>query len=146
MWVAGGTFVAITCCNVDAHLVPHRESPSDGKNLARVFPGRPDGTLTERVAHCIFEDFIKRDVTLYCDLHTAGQDMRMIPTIGYVLQPMPLNPSSVEQARVIRTNISGRCAALLRRSQEMFRAGRPPPKPSASRQSGQTRPTSGLRS
>ena len=54
----------------------------------------PDGTLTERVAHCIFEDFIKRDVTLYCDLHTAGQDMRMIPTIGYVLQPMPLTPSS----------------------------------------------------
>ena len=128
MWVAGGTFVAITCCNVDAHLVPHRESPSDGKNLARVFPGRPN------VAHCIFEDFIKRDVTLYCDLHTAGQDMRMIPTIGYVLQPMPLNPSSVEQARVIRMNISPRglrCLVAQMMISRNVRAGRPPPKPSA---------------
>ena len=93
-----GTFVGITCCNVDAHLVPHRNSQSDGQNLARVFPGKADGTLTERVAHCIMHDFIER-ASMMCDLHTAGSDMRMIPIIGYTLDPPPHNPQSLEQAR-----------------------------------------------
>ena len=93
-----GTFVAIVCCNVDAHLVPHRNSATDGMNLARVFPGKPNGTLTERVAYCIQRDFIKR-ATLMCDLHTAGLDMRMIPIIGYTLNPPPHNPSSLAQQR-----------------------------------------------
>ena len=55
-----GTFVAIMCCNVDAHLVPDRNSAYDGQNLARVFPGKVDGTLTERVAYCIQHDFIEK--------------------------------------------------------------------------------------
>jgi N-alpha-acetyl-L-2,4-diaminobutyrate deacetylase len=93
-----GTFVAIMCCNVDAHLVPQRTSAYDGQNLARVFPGKADGTLTERVAYCIQHDFIKR-AALYCDLHTAGLDMRMIPIVGYTLDPPPHNPNSLEQAR-----------------------------------------------
>eukprot|EP01050_Picozoa_sp_SAG11_P002541 SAG11_NODE_130_length_15497_cov_10.780556_7_plen_369_part_00 len=93
-----GTFVGIMCCNVDAHLVPHRNSAYDGQNLARVFPGKPDGTLTERVAFCIQHDFIEK-ATLMCDLHTAGLDMRMIPIVGYTLNPPPHNPDSLEQAR-----------------------------------------------
>ena len=73
-----GTFVAIMCCNVDAHLVPDRNSAYDGQNLARVFPGKVDGTLTERVAYCIQHDFIEK-CSLMCDLHTAGLDMSEQP-------------------------------------------------------------------
>jgi predicted deacylase len=93
-----GTLVGIMCCNVDAHLVPDRNSASDGQNLARVFPGRAEGTLTERVAYCIQHDFIEK-ATLMCDLHTAGLDMRMIPIVGYTLDPPPGNPDALEQAR-----------------------------------------------
>jgi hypothetical protein len=63
-----------------------------------VFPGRAEGTLTERVAYCIQHDFIEK-ATLMCDLHTAGLDMRMIPIVGYTLDPPPGNPDALEQAR-----------------------------------------------
>jgi predicted deacylase len=79
-----GTWVAVGCCNVDAYLAANREAATDGKNLARVFPGRPDGTLTERVAHCLTQDFIRR-VSFMCDLHSAGHAYRMVPLAGYSL-------------------------------------------------------------
>lgn len=44
-----GTVVMVSCCNVDAYLSQSREAQVDGANLARVFPGSADGTLTERV-------------------------------------------------------------------------------------------------
>ena len=33
--------------------------PEDGKNLNRCFPGNPDGTLAERLAHVVFTEFIQ---------------------------------------------------------------------------------------
>jgi len=77
-----GTWVAVGCCNVDAYLSANREAGVDGKNLARVFPGRADGTLTERVAHCLTHDFIRR-ASFLCDLHSAGRAYRMVPLAGY---------------------------------------------------------------
>ena len=44
-----GTVVMVSCCNVDAYLSQSREAQVDGANLARVFPGSAEGTLTERV-------------------------------------------------------------------------------------------------
>src|ERR1700683_5060643 len=43
-------------------------SPVDGKNLNRVYPGRPDGTVSERIAYAITTQVIERaDYVL--DLH-----------------------------------------------------------------------------
>jgi predicted deacylase len=43
-------------------------NPVDGKNLNRVFPGRPDGTASERLAHALVEQLVRpADVVL--DLH-----------------------------------------------------------------------------
>jgi predicted deacylase len=80
-----GTLLMLPCCNVDAYLAGAREAAVDGGNLARVFPGKADGTLTQRVAHCMMTDFFAREITLYCDLHSAGKIMRMIPVCGYSL-------------------------------------------------------------
>jgi len=79
-----GTWVAVGCCNVDAYLAANREARVDGKNLARVFPGQPGGTLTEQVAHCVTEDFIRR-ASFMCDLHSGGRAYRMVPLAGYAL-------------------------------------------------------------
>jgi predicted deacylase len=79
-----GTWVGVGCCNVDAYLAGGREGPADGKNLARVFPGRADGSLTERVAWCLTNDFIRR-ASFLCDLHSGGRIYRMVPLSGYML-------------------------------------------------------------
>src|SRR5687767_14422115 len=49
-------------------------SPADGKNLNRVFPGRPDGTLSERIAHTITTEVIAK-ADFLVDLH-AGDGNR----------------------------------------------------------------------
>ena len=43
-----GTIVAVVCCSMDAYLADDRRSATDGKNMARCYPGDPHGTLTER--------------------------------------------------------------------------------------------------
>ncbi len=97
--VLAGTWVAVGCANVDAYLAGRREGPADGKNLARVFPGRADGSLTERVAHCLTEDFF-REASFVCDLHAAGAIYRMVPLAGYSLVDEPLRSQQREAARV----------------------------------------------
>lgn len=59
-----------------------RESPIDGENLARVFPGRPDGGPTERVANFLTEKMI-RGADLLVDLHSAGSNFEMPFLCGY---------------------------------------------------------------
>jgi hypothetical protein len=48
-----GTFIGIPVANPLAYAARTRATPSsiDGLNLARVFPGDPEGTLTRRLAH-----------------------------------------------------------------------------------------------
>jgi uncharacterized protein len=46
-------------------------TPDDGKNLNRCFPGRPDGTYSEALAHHVFEVIARCDYLI--DLH--GGDM-----------------------------------------------------------------------
>jgi hypothetical protein len=105
-----GTFVAIMCCNVDAHLVPDRNSAYDGQNLARVFPGKVDGTLTERVAYCIQHDFIEK-CSLMCDLHTAGLDMSEQPVSAHCL-PAALHLSVVASTASAHCLPAALCIAL----------------------------------
>jgi predicted deacylase len=93
-----GTWVAVGCCNVDAYLAAGREGPADGKNLARVFPGNPAGTLTERVAYCLTEDFIRR-ASFLCDLHSGGRAYRMVPLAGYMVVEETLTGVQREAAK-----------------------------------------------
>jgi predicted deacylase len=59
-------------------------SPADGKNLNRVFPGRPDGTLSERIAHTITtEVIVKADFLV--DLHAGDGNEALRP---YVYMPV----------------------------------------------------------
>ncbi|WP_161597175.1 succinylglutamate desuccinylase/aspartoacylase family protein [Dyadobacter flavalbus] len=51
-------------------------NPADGKNLNRVFPGKPEGTVSERLAHLITTQIIVRS-TVFLDVHAgdAGEDL-----------------------------------------------------------------------
>jgi predicted deacylase len=53
-------------------------SPADGKNLNRVFPGKADGTLSERIADVITREVIAR-ATHLVDLHCGDGNESLRP-------------------------------------------------------------------
>jgi predicted deacylase len=59
-------------------------SPADGKNLNRVFPGRPDGTLSERMAQAITTEVIAK-ADFLVDLHAGDGNEALRP---YVYMPV----------------------------------------------------------
>jgi predicted deacylase len=63
-------------------------TPPDGKNLNRMFPGKPDGTYTEQLAHVLLEDFITR-ADAYIDLHSGDLVEALHPFSSYVLTDNP---------------------------------------------------------
>ena len=77
-----GDFIGVPQCNVPAFLAGTRTSPIDGLNLARVFPGKVDGTVTERIAYYLGKHVISH-ADLLVDLHSSGTKMNMASLIGY---------------------------------------------------------------
>jgi predicted deacylase len=56
-------------------------SGSETRNLNRAYPGRADGTLTEKVAHGIVQLIQKEKVSLAIDLHEASPEYPVINAI-----------------------------------------------------------------
>jgi hypothetical protein len=63
-------------------------SPVDGKNLNRVYPGRPDGTVSDRIAHAITTEVIEQ-ADFVLDLHCGDANEWLRP---YVYQTVTGNP------------------------------------------------------
>ena len=55
----------------------------DGKNLNRVFPGDRDGSEADRLAHMLFEVFIK-NADAYIDLHSGDGFETLVPFCYYL--------------------------------------------------------------
>lgn len=70
-----GCVVAILCANPWALADYVRESPIDGRDLNRTFPGNPTGTFTERLAHQLLQSMLPLmtpdDVVL--NIHGGGR-------------------------------------------------------------------------
>lgn len=97
-----GTIIAVPVVNVLAFRSRSRVDPIDGKNMNRVFPGKKDGTVTERIAYYFFHKFVKK-ADFGIDLHTGMK--------GHLLIPHPrmrvlkdFSPS-IEHARALGTEI-----------------------------------------
>ena len=60
---------------------------SDGLDMARCFPGDPQGSPTLRAAHAVMLEL--RQANCLIDLHTGGRVMRVLPMTGYMLHPDP---------------------------------------------------------
>lgn len=56
-------------------------SGSETRNLNRAYPGRPDGTLTEKIAYGIVQLIQKENVHLSIDLHEASPEYPVINAI-----------------------------------------------------------------
>jgi predicted deacylase len=66
-----GRVLAVAVANPAAHAAGSRTNPDDDGNLARCFPGDPEGSATERIAHELTQKVI-RGSDLLIDLHSAG--------------------------------------------------------------------------
>jgi len=66
-----------------AYFNDTRVSPLDGGNLARVFPGDPNGGPTARLAHAL-QTTVLAGADLLIDLHTSGQSYDIPFLAGYI--------------------------------------------------------------
>ena len=80
-----GTLIVVPIVNEPAFFAHQRESPLDGKNLARVFPGDSDGTVSEQIASHFTHSVLKHG-NLFIDLHSAGTHYTIKPWVGYTIK------------------------------------------------------------
>jgi predicted deacylase len=74
-----GTILMVHVANVPSFLGRTiYYSPVDGKNLNRVFPGRTDGTISERIAEVITREIVAR-ATHLVDLHGGDGNESLRP-------------------------------------------------------------------
>ncbi|MCD6481140.1 MAG: succinylglutamate desuccinylase/aspartoacylase family protein [Thermoplasmata archaeon] len=97
-----GTILAVPVVNTLAFRARSRVDPVDGKNLNRVFPGRKNGTVTERIAYHFFEKFVKK-ADYGIDLHTGMKGHLLVPHPRIRVVP-GYNPP-IEHARALGTEV-----------------------------------------
>ncbi len=68
--------------NEPAFIRGHRMA-EDSLDLARTCPGKPDGSITERVAYAVAA--LIRSADYYIDLHSGGTTLCVLPLVGYAL-------------------------------------------------------------
>ena len=81
-----GHLMILPMANYPAAHAGRRTSPVDEGNLNRSFPGDPDGTLTQMIAHLI-EAVLLDGVELMMDLHSGGSSLLYLPSTQVKLQP-----------------------------------------------------------
>lgn len=81
-----GRVTLVPVVNEPAFLQGGRTGP-DGLDLARTFPGRSQGSVTEQIAHALSP--LIRSADAYIDLHTGGAQLQVYPLTGYMLHHAP---------------------------------------------------------
>ena len=84
-----GTVIMVHTANVPSFLGRTiYYSPIDGQNLNRVFPGKADGTLSERIAYVITREVIAR-ATHVLDLHVGDGNESLRPYAYWITSGDP---------------------------------------------------------
>ena len=73
-----GRVIIVPAFNYPAFQARKRTSPIDGGNLNRTFPGRPDGTVTEKIAD-FFQNQILSRADYVLDIHSGGRTLEFVP-------------------------------------------------------------------
>jgi predicted deacylase len=93
--------VGIICApvaNVAAYEEFHRVGPIDHLDLNRVFPGKSDGSLTERMAATLVREVVEQCSALL-DLHSAGLAYDLYLYVGFNDTPGPTGEASFALAK-----------------------------------------------
>ncbi len=90
-----GRVIIVPAMNYPAFTAGTRTSPIDGGNMNRIFPGRPDGTVTEKIA-----DYFQRSLLpladYVLDIHSGGKTLTFVPfAAAHVL------PDKAQEARCV---------------------------------------------
>lgn len=73
-----GRVIILPMMNMPAFATGTRCSPIDGANMNRSFPGRPDGTVTQKLCHFIATRLVPQaDIVL--DFHSGGSTLDFLP-------------------------------------------------------------------
>lgn len=73
-----GRVILLPSMNHPAFLAARRTSPIDGGNLNRSFPGRPDGSVTQKIAHYVARVLLPM-ADLVLDFHSGGRTLDFLP-------------------------------------------------------------------
>jgi len=88
-----GRVIIVPGMNYPAFRAATRTSPIDRGNMNRSFPGRPDGTVTEKIA-----DFFQRHLVpladIVLDIHSGGKTLEFVP-----LAAAHILPDKAQEAR-----------------------------------------------
>lgn len=81
-----GRVILVPAMNYPAFRAARRTSPIDGGNMNRVFPGRPDGGVTEKIAD-YFQRVLLPMADLVVDIHAGGKTLEFVPfAAGHLLE------------------------------------------------------------
>ena len=117
-----GTFAAIPILNTPAFTTATREGGWDYQNLARIFPGSPTGTISERIAYA-FSMHVVGQADFYADLHAGGNGYRIKRFAGYQIVDSELNTMQRAAAIAWGFDLVWGTAALPGRSLSAAREG-----------------------
>lgn len=84
-----GTIICMPVINIFGFINLKREFP-DGRDLNRVFPGSPGGSLAARVAYKLIHDVVPH-ADLIIDFHTGGSGRFNAPQLRFSKDNTPLN-------------------------------------------------------
>ena len=73
-----GRVIIVPGMNYPAFQAGKRTSPIDSGNMNRVFPGNPEGTLTEKIAD-YFQRYLLPLADYVVDFHSGGKTMEFLP-------------------------------------------------------------------
>ncbi|MBZ9797314.1 N(2)-acetyl-L-2,4-diaminobutanoate deacetylase DoeB [Mesorhizobium sp. ES1-4] len=73
-----GTVIIVPAMNYPAFRAGTRTSPIDKGNMNRSFPGRPDGTVTQKIADYFQRELLPRADVVF-DFHSGGKTLDFVP-------------------------------------------------------------------
>lgn len=73
-----GRIIILPAMNYPAFQNASRTSPIDKGNLNRTFPGRPNGTVTEKIADYVFR-YLVPEADFVLDMHSGGKTLDFVP-------------------------------------------------------------------
>lgn len=76
-----GRIIILPALNLPAVMAGDRLSPIDGKDMNRVFPGKWNGSITEVIAHYVYE-YVLPLCDAVLDIHAGGYSLNLAPYIS----------------------------------------------------------------